>query len=768
MEKLFTNITKWSMYLLVFLLPLFFLPFSFEAFEFNKQYLMFFLVTLGVFSWLAKMTLVDKEIKFKRTPLDIFIIIFVLLAIVGTIFSVDPNSSLFGFYGRFSNGLISLIVMAVMYFLITNNAGVQVKKQNPKKQNLKEDENKDVKRQLLSVDKLMSIFSCSIFIALISAFLSIFGLWGKLDSLISLPTVMLQRTFNPVAGSMEGLAVFLAIFLVYLIGKIINKSGGFFNYLLLSVITVFLILIDFTAAWIIIGLSLIVFLVVVLWKRIFKEDVNKLLLPMIFVILSVLFIFINTTDIQSKLLGYQMPREQVLDQNQTWVSSFGSATENIKSGILGSGIGTYHYDFSKFKTEGFNESILWQIRFDRAGSHISEILGTMGFLGMLSYLALIGFFLMICYFFFQQIQRGIPLAMMFLALLVGQLFFYQNTVLAFTFWLMLGLSVVNWQKPVNEKKVSFKDFPELSLIFSVVLIVFGLFIMTSYFFAGKFYMADINYRNAVGAERTSTLEKAVKLNPYQTQYKIILARDYLNKIIAEGQKPADEQNQTLLSDYVQRSIAYAKGGELGGNVIKGATEMSPKRVAVWETLGMTYRDIQGLAQGALDWGIKSFQEAISLEPTNPVLHSELGKLYLSSERREDAINEFNTAKRLKPNYIDPSIQLAFLYELENNLSQAITELESTEAVAPLNTEVLFQLGRLYFNNNQIDESISKLELAIAIMPEHANAHYSLGTAYQKKGQTSKAIVEFEKVLELNPNNADVKSKLNSLKGESGE
>ena len=724
---------------------------------------MFFLVTLGVFSWLVKMILVDKEIKFKRTPLDIFIIVFVLLAIIGAVFSVDPNSSLFGFYGRFSNGLIGLIVMAVMYFLITNNVSVN----DEAKASSKGRDKKEIKTGI-KINPLLNLFSTSIFLVVISAFLSLFGIWGKLDSLISLPAVMLQRTFNPVAGSMEGLAVFLAIFLVYLIGKIINKSGGFFNYLLLSAITAFLILIDFTASWIIIGLSLAVFLAVVLWKRIFKEDVNKLLLPMIFVLLSVLFIFVNITGIQSKLLGYQMPKEQVLDQNQTWVSSFGSATESIKSGVLGSGIGTYHYDFSKFKTEGFNDGILWQIRFDRAGSHISEILGTMGFLGMLSYLALIGFFLMICYFFFQQIKRGIPLAMMFLALLVGQFFFYQNTVLAFTFWLILGLSVVNWQKPVNEKKVSFKDFPELSLVFSVVLIVFGLFMLTSYFFAGKFYMADINYRNAIGAERTTTLEKAVELNPYQAQYKIILARDYLNKIVVEGQRPVDEQNQTLLSDYVQKSIAYSKGGQVAGKIIKGATEMSPKRVAAWETLGMTYRDIQGLAQGALDWGIKSFQEAISLEPTNPVLHSELGKLYLLSDRREEAINEFNTAKRLKPNYIDPSIQLALLYELENNLSQAIAELESTEAVAPLNTEILFQLGRLYFNNNQLDESISKLELVIVIMPEHANAHYSLGTAYQKKGQTSKAIAEFEKVLELNPNNTDVKSKLNSLKGGSEE
>src|SRR4030066_294543 len=44
------KIIRWSTYLLVFLLPLFFLPFSFEYFELNKQYLLlfYFLITNNV------------------------------------------------------------------------------------------------------------------------------------------------------------------------------------------------------------------------------------------------------------------------------------------------------------------------------------------------------------------------------------------------------------------------------------------------------------------------------------------------------------------------------------------------------------------------------------------------------------------------------------------------------------------------------------------------------------------------------------------------
>ncbi len=781
---MYQKIIKTSIYLLVFLLPLFFLPFSFEAFEFNKQYLLFFLVSAGLFSWIAKMVLVDKEIRFKRSPLDLFVLVFLFIAVLSAIFSVDKSSSLLGFYGRFSDGLIGLLSLGIFYFLITNNVGLQIKspasakasagKQNPKAQNSKAEEEND--NQLLSVSGLLKAFFWSVFFVVLMSYLSIFGAWAKLANLqfsianfqFKMPAVMLQWTFNPAAGSMEGLAVFLAIVSVFLIGKIIisepktKKKGNLFKYFLLFLILILLVIVDFTPAWLVILVSLALSLVIILWKRTFKEDVNKLLLPMFLMILGGVFLFVNTSGLQTSLFKYQLPKEQVLNPGLSWGVGLKGAVENVKSGFLGSGIGTWHYDFSKLKPLSFNQSLFWQIRFDRAGSYIPELLGTTGFLGILSYLALIGLTLMISYFFLQQNRSGIPLLMAFLALIISQFVYYQNTILAFVFWLVLGLSVVIWQKPVKEKTITFKDFPELSLVFSALLIVLGLGFLGMYFFAAKFYLADIHYKNAGGENLTQNLEKAVSLNPYQPQYKIVLARNYLSKVTAETQKPQDQRDQTALSANVYLAITYGKGGQIGGTNVKGATELAPNRVAAWETLGMIYRDIQGVATGALEWGIKSFEKAISLEPTNPVLHTELGKLYLVSNDAEKAKAEFMKAIELKPDYTDASIQMALIYERENNTEEAIRQMGSLANADPFNPEVLFQLGRLYFNNNQIDEAITQFERVISLMPNHSNAHYSLGVAYQKKGQKEKAIAEFKKVLELNPENTDVQAKIKSL------
>jgi superkiller protein 3 len=266
----------------------------------------------------------------------------------------------------------------------------------------------------------------------------------------------------------------------------------------------------------------------------------------------------------------------------------------------------------------------------------------------------------------------------------------------------------------------------------------------------------------IGGE-TNKLEKAINLNPYEVPYKLVIARDYLSKVIAEAQKPPEQIDMNTLSKNVNLAITYAKGGIINQNTIKGATELSPQRVDGWETLGMIYRDIQGLTAGALNWGIKSFETAISLEPVNPALHTELGKLYLASNDIEKAKTEFKKAKELKPDYVDALIQDALIYEKENNLDEAIREMEAVVQNFPLSIEARFQLGRLYFNKDKIDEAISQFETAISLAPNYSNALYSLGVAYQKKGETEKALAQFEKVLELNPGNKNVIQKIEELK-----
>ena len=81
LEKIITFIIK----AIIFLLPLFFLPWTTEYFEFNKQFLLRLVMPLAMFLWLGKMAW-RQELKFKRSILNLPILMFLSLAFKGTLF----------------------------------------------------------------------------------------------------------------------------------------------------------------------------------------------------------------------------------------------------------------------------------------------------------------------------------------------------------------------------------------------------------------------------------------------------------------------------------------------------------------------------------------------------------------------------------------------------------------------------------------------------------------------------------------------------------
>jgi Flp pilus assembly protein TadD len=791
MEKFLNLILKVTIYLLVFLFPIFVLPFSFEVPEFSKNYLLFFFVSIAFFVWIARMVLVDKAIRLRWSLPDFFVLGFLLIAGLSTLFSIDKISSIFGFYGRFWPSLLGVLNLTVFYFLITNNTSVS---SAPSRGPV-------ISKPPLTLNGLLTAFFASVFLVVLASFFTIFGIWQKLSSILSLPAFMLQKVFNPAAGSLEGMVVFLTVAASLLVGLIlINREGRKISFILsglvLAGILGLLIMVNFWVAWVGLLSALALFLALSLWKRIFLERINWLIVPILLIFLAGFFLL--TGIFSFKLVDpqsyFDLPGEVILSQKESWVAGTQTAVYDIKNAVLGSGIGTYFHDFARFKSPEFNMSGYWQIRFDRPHAHFAEILATMGFLGLFFYLSLIGAFLVVFWRILKikpsrtkqnygaEAKPSTPrpgkefaLLTAFLALFFLQIFYYQNMVLAFAFWLILALSVVSWQrfsgklgKMNGEKIIFFRNYPELSLLLTSLLIGLGVVILSGYYLAARFYLADAFYRNALERAETSSLKKATELNPFQPQYKMALARFYLAEALTEMQKPADSQDQLKLANNIQLALTFAKGGILDGSFIQGATELAPNNVSVWALLATIYREIAPAVGGARNWQIQTLEKAISLEPLNPVFYSELGRAYSAQGDLEKAKENFAKAAQLKPDYSPALIQQTLLKEREGDTKTALKEMEGLAQQFPRDTEVLFQLGRLYFNDQQIDSAIFYLERAVVLSPNYSNALFALGLAYEAKGRKDLAVQVFEKLVELHPDNPDIAQKLKSLKKEEKE
>jgi len=245
-------------------------------------------------------------------------------------------------------------------------------------------------------------------------------------------------------------------------------------------------------------------------------------------------------------------------------------------------------------------------------------------------------------------------------------------------------------------------------------------------------------------------------NGRQDNYWQNLSQVYLFRINEELQRT--DLSQEELGQAVTPLISNAI------NSAKMATEVSPQNVANWTVRGFVYRNLINLISGAEDWAIKSYQKAIELEPANPYIYTELGRVYSAKKEMDKAKEQFQKALALKPDYGPAHFQIAMGYVQEGKTEEAIKKLEEACDIAPFDEGLAFQLGLLYYNNEQLTKAQEKLERTISLNPNYSNARYFLGLVYDKKGKKDLAIEQFEKIFELNPDNEEVKQILTNLRG----
>jgi tetratricopeptide (TPR) repeat protein len=247
-----------------------------------------------------------------------------------------------------------------------------------------------------------------------------------------------------------------------------------------------------------------------------------------------------------------------------------------------------------------------------------------------------------------------------------------------------------------------------------------------------------------------------------------LSQAYISKL-------GDEINrQDLPQDVKNKNIEILISNSI--NAAKIATDINPYSVADWSARGLVYQTLIGLLDGAGDWAIKSYDEAIKLDPNSPYYPTQAGLVYLAEIQTlpnqtiadqnkilASAKDRFAKAVLLKPDYAPALYQMARIYQMEGKTDEALAALENTQKYAPDDLGLAFQLGVLYYQKGDFAKAQAELEQAIALSPDYANALYFLGLTYDELGQKDKAIEEFLKVAELNPDNSMVKKILDNLK-----
>ncbi|MCX6722642.1 MAG: hypothetical protein NT094_01065, partial [Candidatus Staskawiczbacteria bacterium] len=112
-------VAKYSIYAAIFLIPIFFLPWTADVLDFNKQALLLLLVFISILGFLSKI-LISGKFEIKKSVMHIVAGVLFLVYLLATLFSVYRYGSFWGQPQQVSESLLTLMCFLLFYFLVSN------------------------------------------------------------------------------------------------------------------------------------------------------------------------------------------------------------------------------------------------------------------------------------------------------------------------------------------------------------------------------------------------------------------------------------------------------------------------------------------------------------------------------------------------------------------------------------------------------------------------------------------------------------------------
>ncbi|MEI8104146.1 MAG: hypothetical protein WCG84_04580 [Candidatus Moraniibacteriota bacterium] len=745
--RFFDGIITSSIGVLFFGLPLFFTGGTLQGLAFEKQLFFYFLVLLGIVAWVLKGMIVG-ELKIRRTFLDIPIALFFSWYLLSAVLSIDRWRSFWGSFGDPSRSVLNVLAMVLAFYLVLSHF--------------------QPKRLYLWLGALVA----SSGITVVWSYLVFMGVHF-------LPTSL--EVYAPVSllGTTRALAFFLAamipLFIVSLMklsagGKVSKVFSVVLSIVLLATLALLAPLYHFVP-WpaVLIGLGV---LVIFILAKVVQPSENWVWLPL--VVLGVVFFIVVFGEIN--FFKVNPPVEASPSTELSWVIIKDSLKSNF---FFGSGPSTYAYDFSLYRPVAYNYNIqaLSQFRFSQGQGILFEFLPTIGVIG--SFFAMILVLMLVSFGFYvlshnkeynKEYSLGFWSTILILA--VGAFIVPINSSLVALSALIiaLGLATLVWESRLEDRSwnLSLRVSPKFALVSAFILLVASAGTIFLFAFIGKAFAADVFAEKAVvSLQKTGNsqsandyMSRAMNLMPYESQYKVVLGQMYLSLATAEVNKAPDQRNLSNLTNYINGAT----------QLLESAQQSSPKDIGVQESLAQVYESkivLAGPSNELLDPLQKSYEQALVLEPNNPVFFLKLGQVHESrasilkdaelKAELQKAEDYFQQAIDKQSTYSPAYLNLALAKEMAGeSKSASIDLLKKAASYDQQNTDIAYQLARMYRLRADGDDLKQAESIFLALLkldPKNQNIttvqniHINLGLLYEAMKRNTDAITQYQAVLD---------------------
>lgn len=601
---------------LVFFFPLFFLPVTSDFFGLNKLVLLSIVSSFAVLLW-GICAIYERHFSYRVSQVDLGVLLFAGATLLSAFFATQNKLDAFVFPGMAT----AVLASAVLYFVIIQYLGPADATGSGEARE--------------KVSGFVTAWVWGVMAAALISLLSGVGLFTLVGKVVSLPVWLKGTYFSTVGGVVPSVLLFI-VSAPLVFGRVMRavlrfeRAGGL------------------TASTAIYFGGFVIF-------------------------------------VASLAFGiYQaLPGKPSQFQTLPFQTGWSIALETLKrQPLFGVGVGDFSEAFNRFRPVEYNLTSFWNVSFGASTNWFLDVFTVSGLLGFLALLFLI----------FRGIRvireiggRGgdIPyLKASFFAFLLVFLFAPANLTLIFAFFVLLSLMASQVSRNVTLHFSVLGESASDSLqrgvnlaalvVSGVGVLVFGALVI----FGGRLYLADVSYRKALNAVSTGgkykevmdNLGRAINLNKKVDFYRIDYAQvslSLIQEIARKGELSDADRND--ISQLIQAAIEQGKT----------AVSINSVKAANWASLAQIYRALIPVVQGADQFAIQVYQQAIALEPTNPNLRIALGGIFYSLKNYDEAIKAFELGVAAKPDLANAHYNLAVALRDAGKIERAALEFQQT-------------------------------------------------------------------------------------------
>ena len=150
---------------------------------------------------------------------------------------------------------------------------------------------------------------------------------------------------------------------------------------------------------------------------------------------------------------------------------------------------------------------------------------------------------------------------------------------------------------------------------------------------------------------------------------------------------------------------------------------------------------------------------LSCTSRNYAAHNNLGGALFAQGRSVEAIQQYQRALEIKPDFVEARYNLANALAAQGRSTEAVEQYQKAFEYRPDNAEEHNNLGTVLLGQGRSTEAIQQYQKALEIKSDFAEARYNLGNALAAQGRIAEATEQYEQALRIKPDYVEARSNL---------